>query len=260
MARLRDSGHGYDFLPASGRHAAAVLARPGHQIQRVELAAPVVHELAFELIAQHLRDLGLPGGALCALELRSPAQFSDPDFADHHRRYRSALAQLGIEVDDRTNPIARSNAVPTVDPPVDVSVHAFSHVVPVVEYEGGGLARLERTFVVSGSGEVPEDTDRYADHIVARGDLSPEGLTRKIRWVVAEMKRRLHAIKSSWADVTRTQVYCTRDVGSLLPVEVQDVTGRDIDWFACQPPVVELEFEMDCRRTGVEVILEPAVS
>lgn len=259
MARLRDSGYGFDFLAAAGRQAAVVVARPGHLIHRVEFATPVVHELAFELISQHLRTLDLPGGTLCSLELRSPEQLTEAAFVEHNQRYQHALGQLGIEVDDQTNPIARSNLVPTVDPPADLSVHAFSHVVPAVEYEPGGLAHLERTFVVSGSSEVPTESTNYADHIIARGDLSPEGMVRKIRWVVAEMGRRLRTVRLSWADVTRTNVYCARDVGAHLAGEVQSVIGRDIDWFACQPPVVELEFAMDCRRTASEVVLEPAV-
>lgn len=260
MVGLRDSGFGYDFLPAAGRHSLAVRARPGHLIQRVELAAPVVHELAIELIIGHLDSLGLPGGSLCALELRSPRRFTTSDFDDHHRRYRHALGQLGIEADERINPVARTNVIPVADPPIDVSVQAFSHVVPVEEYVPGGLARLEDTFIISGSSEVPEPTRNHADHVVARGDLSADGLTRKIHWVVAELGRRLHAVGASWQSVTRTQVYSTREVGGLLADEVHAVTGQPFTWQACEPPVVELEFAMDCRRVGQDTVLEPAVS
>ncbi len=260
MARLRDSGFGYDFLPAAGRHSLAVLARPGYLIQRVELATPVVHELAIELIIGHLDSLGLPGGSLCALELRSPRRFTANDFDDHHRRYRHALGLLGITADERINPVARTNVIPAVDPPADVSVQAFSHVVPVEEYVPGGLARLEDTFVISGSSEVPEPTTNHADHIVARGDLSADGLTRKIRWVVAEMGRRLHAVGASWSSVTRTQVYSSREIGGLLSEEVHGATGQAFAWQPCEPPVVELEFAMDCRRVGQETVLDPAVS
>src|SRR5699024_4054299 len=140
------------------------------------------------------------------------------------------------------------NVIPAVDPPADVSVQAFRHVIAVEDYVPGGLARLENTFVVSGSSEIPEPPTNHTDHIVARGDLSADGLTRKIRWVVAEMGRRLHAIGASWPSVTRAQVYSTREIGGLLSEEVHGATGQTFAWHACEPPVVELEFAMDCRR------------
>jgi len=259
MERMRDSGFGYDYLPGVGQYSTAVVAGPGHTLTRVRLTRSVSHELAFELITAHLAGLGLPSGALCAIELRSPEPFSEQGFAEYNERYRHALRQLGIDL-DQGNPVARSNLCPAHHPPADVAVHAFSYAAPVREVDPGGLAPLGRTFVVSGSAEVPEGEARYTDHIVARGDLGPDGLARKARWVVEEMTRRLRLIGADWSLVTGAQVYTVRDMGSILASEVQSTIGRAVTWHACAPPIMELEFEMDCRRIGNELVLDPAVS
>lgn len=259
MVRLRDTGHGYDWLAAPGGHAAAVVARPGYALQRVRLASPVAHDLAFELIMQHLRGLRLPTAALCGVELRTPEQATGIAGDGYWDRYRSALEQLGIAVRGTASPVARSTLCPVVDPPHDVSVHAFSYAAPVVEYRPGGLAPLDRTFVVSAVAEAPDRRpDRITD-IVARGDLSSDGLGRKLGWVVSELGSRLQAVKSGWADVTDAQLYSARDIGSLVADTVHPVADS-VTWHQCQPPMIDLEVEMDCRRVANELVLDPAVS
>lgn len=258
MAQLIDSGHGYDFLPGPSQYSAGVRARAGFELVRVRLVSPVVHELAFEVIANHLDGLGLPRAALAAVELRSPEPFTDAGFADYNARYSHALAQMGIDVTNGS-PLARSNLCPIHAVPSDVAVHAFTYAAPVTD-ESLSLVPLAGTFVISGSAEVPEGGDDYSSRIVARGDLSVDGLTRKVTWVVTEMARRLSLLDADWTDVTGVHVYSTRDVGDLIATRVQAVTERAVSWYACTPPIVELEFEMDCRRVGTERILDPAVS
>jgi hypothetical protein len=46
-------------------------------------------------------------------------------------------------------------------------------------------------FVVAGSGESIEGKANYRDHTVRLGDVSPEGLREKARYVLGEMERRL---------------------------------------------------------------------
>lgn len=258
MAQLIDSGYGYDYLPGPSQYSAAVRAREGYELVRVRLVSPVVHELAFEVIAGYLDGLGLARGALAAVELRSPEPFTDEGFAEYNERYRVALAQLGIDI-TQGNPIARSNLCPIHNVPSDVAVHAFTYAAPITD-ESQSLVPLAGTFVISGSAEVPEGGNDYSQRIVARGDLSPEGLQRKVSWVVAELERRLGQLGAGWADVTGVHTYSTREVGNLIASEVQGVTQRSVSWYACTPPIVELEFEMDCRRVGTERILDPAVS
>ena len=68
------------------------------------------------------------------------------------------------------------------------------------------------SFVIAGSGEVPEGRANYRDHIVASGDTSPAGMQQKARWVLGEMERRLAALALSWADTTDAQVYTVQDI------------------------------------------------
>ena len=81
-----------------------------------------------------------------------------------------------------TNPVARSNVCPEIGAPEAPGFHAFSYTVPV--------DTKAKSFVIAGSGEVPEGKDNYFDHVVRRGDQSPEALAEKARFVLAEMERR----------------------------------------------------------------------
>ena len=67
------------------------------------------------------------------------------------------------------------------------------------------------SFCVAGSGECPEGKGNYRDHIVRRGDLSPDGLAEKVRWVLGEMERRLAALGGNWPSTTAVQVYSVHD-------------------------------------------------
>jgi hypothetical protein len=115
-----------------------------------------------------------------------------------------------------------------------------------------------KSFVVAGSGEAPEGKGNYRDHIVARGDTSAEGLRRKASWVLGEMERRLGALGASWADVTATQAYTVHDLHPFLADELarRGAIRHGLTWHLNRPPVVELDYEMDCRRVPVERVAE----
>src|SRR5262249_10315627 len=88
---------------------------------------------------------------------------------------------------------------PQIDPPSEPSFHAFAYTVLAPD--------APPSFVIAGSGEVPEGHKDYFDHIIARGDVGPSGLREKARFVLAEMERRLSALGFAWHDTTATQVY-----------------------------------------------------
>ena len=87
--------------------------------------------------------------------------------------------------DGTTNPVARSNVCPAIDPPAEPSFHAFAYTELAPD--------AEPSFVVAGSGEAPEGHGNYRDHIVRLGDVSAAGLREKARFVLGEMERRLSA-------------------------------------------------------------------
>jgi len=147
------------------------------------------------------------------------------------------------------NPVARSNVCPEIDPPAAPVFHAFSYAQP-------GRAAAPN-FVIAGSGEVSERGNNYRDHIVAYGDTSPAGMRQKARCVLDEMERRLGALGVGWKDATDTQVYTVFDVHSYLADDLvrRGAANRGFSWHFCRPPIIGLEFEMDCRGIETEHML-----
>src|SRR5437868_703960 len=137
--------------------------------------------------------------ALCACELRSPAQFTDAGFVAFNRHYVERLAAWGI-FREEVNPVARSNVCPEIDPPTTPSFYAFSYTVPSKSHEA-------RSFVAAGSGEAREGGPSYEGRIIRPGDHSPEAMREKANFVLGAMEQRMAALGFSWADVTATQVY-----------------------------------------------------
>src|SRR5262249_15040577 len=184
----------------------------------------------FRAIAAHLEARGRPLTAFAACELRSPAPFTEAGFAAFNRIYVGTLTSWAI-FRDRVNPVARSNVCPAMAPPAEPSFHAFTYTMPAAE--------ADASFVVAGSGEVPEGHASYLDHIVARGDVSPAGLLAKARWVLGEMERRLAALGHSWRDVTATQVYTVHDLHPFLGSEIvaRGAAHGGLTWHYAGPPV-----------------------
>jgi hypothetical protein len=246
MEILRHPGGGYRFIKGVFPYSAGVAAEPGFRIERVRFSSVVPMEEGFRRIAGHLASLGRPPGAFCACELRSPEPFSEATFREFNRGYGAVLKAWEIFVGG-INPVARSNVCPELDPPSSPGFFAFSYTVPAEADSRPG-------FVIAGCGEVPEGKGNYQDHIVRRGDVSPDGLREKARWVLGEQERRLQALGFGWRDVTSTQLYTVHDPHPFLAEELgrRGVLRSGLTWHFCRPPVLEIEFEMDCRGVSRE--------
>jgi hypothetical protein len=239
---------GYRFIPSVFQYSAGVAALPGFHIERVRFQTPMPVSAGFQRIRELLADAGRPPESFCACELRSPAPFSEGGFRTFNEGYVAELRRWGIMADG-PNPVARSNICPELSAPVEPCFHAFCFTVP------GADSAL--SFVASGSGEVPEGRSNFRDHIIRRGDVSPAGFKEKVRYVVAEMEARMASLGCRWPDATATQIYTVHDIHPLLP---EEILGRgngssDVTWHYCRPPVIELEFEMDCRAIHHERII-----
>jgi hypothetical protein len=107
---------------------------------------------------------------------------------------------------------------------------------------------------VAGSGEAPEGRGNYRDHIVRLGDISPEGIREKARFVLSEMERRMGALGFGWKDTTAVQLYTVHNIHPFLADEIvrRDAVRSGLTWHYNRPPVVDLEYEMDCRGVSVE--------
>ena len=239
---------GYRFIPGVFQYSAGVAALDGFEIRRIRFQQPIPVQEGFARIKDILSDYKRPLTSFCACELRSPAQFSEAGFRAFNETYVSTLDNWGI-YDGQTNPVARSNVCPEVNGPAEPQFYAFSFTV---EAENS-----KPSFVVAGSGEAPEGHDNYHDHIVRLGDTSPDAIEEKADFVLGEMERRLSGLGFDWGSVTATQLYTVHNIHHFLAqgIEQRGATPAGLTWHFARPPIVGLEFEMDCRGLQVETVI-----
>jgi hypothetical protein len=240
---------GYAFLEGGFPYSAGVIALPGLSIVRARFHRVLPVADGFAAIEAHLRAAGRPLAALCAAELRSPQPFSFEGFREFNAGYVAVLERWGL-YRDGLNPVARSNVCPQFDAPDAPGFFAFSYTVPQPRQVG------PRSFVVAGSGEWPEDTP-FPEGIVARGDTSPGGLSSKTDYVLRTMRERTQGLGGDWDALTAAQVYTVHDLHARLGSHFarDGLTRIGLTWHVCRPPIVELEFEMDVRSVGAELVL-----
>ena len=238
----------YRFIPAVFQYSAGVAAGPGFEIERVRFDRPVALAEGFAQIAKYIQGAGRPLTSFCACELRSPAAFTDEGFKNFNLHYVKTLAEWGI-YDGKTNPVARSNVCPEIDPPAEPSFYAFSFTRP--------SQNTTPSFVIAGSGESLEGGATYAERTVRYRDLSPDGLKEKIRYVVGAMERRMGEFGFGWKDATAAQTYTVHDFHAVFAEELvrRGAARSGLTWHFARPPVIDLEYEMDCRRVLREVVV-----
>jgi hypothetical protein len=246
---LRDFSAGnYSFLPSVFQYSGGAAADAGFEIERVRFHAPVPLAEGFERIERYITAAGRPLTAFCACELRSPAPFSEDGFRTFNEHYVKTLAKWGL-FDGTTNPVARSNTCPQIDPPSEPSFHAFSFSRP--------SAGTMRTFVISGGAEAREGAGSYRERIVRFGDVSAEGLREKAKQTIGEMERRLAAFGLAWKDATATQLYTVHDFHPFFADEIvrRGAVRSGLTWHFNRPPVMGIEFEMDVRGVARELLI-----
>ena len=239
---------GYGFIPGPFQYSAGVAARPGFAIERVRFARPAPLADGFARIEAFLTARGQPLAAFCACELRSPAPFTDAGFIAFNRDYVGTLERWGIVAGD-VNPVARSNVCPEIAPPPTPSFHAFCYVLPAAD--------AARSFVVAGSGEAREGAGTYREKTIRHGETSPGAIVEKARFVVGQMERRMAAMDAGWSATTATQVYTVHDFHAVMGPDIvaRGAAADGVAWHFCRPPVLGLEFEMDCRAVHRERVL-----
>jgi|TARA_B100001093_G_scaffold467949_1_gene487519 hypothetical protein len=239
---------GYKYISGVMQYSGGVSALPGFQIVRVRFMQPIPMKAGFQKIGTHLQQIGRPKTAFCACELRSPRQFTQAGFEDFNRSYVNTLKDWQI-MEGNDNPVARSNVCPVANTTDTPSFHAFCYTVEV--------EANEQSFVIAGSGEAPEGKGNYADVAVSYGDTSDSGISSKAEFVLGEMERRMSFFQSDWASITAVQLYTVYNAHHVIVKEMSErkVLEHGITWHKCQPPVIGLDFEMDCRRLFEEKVL-----
>lgn len=239
----------YRYIKAVFQYSGGVAAEAGFEIERVRLRRPLPLAAGFDLVEAHLKALGRPSTAFAACELRSAAPFSEQGFHEFNRAYVKTLARWGIYTDE-ANPVARTNVCPEHDAPAQPALYAFSYTVPAPQAKRG-------SFIISGGGEARDGGGSFAERTVRYGETSPEAIREKVRFVVAEMGRRLAALGFSWEDAVSTQAYSVLDIGALVGPEIaaRGAAVGGLSWHFARPPVVGLEYEMDVRGAARELLL-----
>lgn len=232
---------GYRFVPSVFQYSAGVAALPGYRIRRETFAKPVPVAEGFDRIEARFKAEGLPTTRFCACELRSPGQFTDAGFKAFNEIYVVTLRRWGIMDDGDINPVARSNVCPDIGAPPEPSFHAFSYVV---EDDGGAAPSA----VISGGAEAREGPGPYAERIVRLDETTADAIHEKALYVVDEMQRRLGLLGFTWPDTTAVQAYSVRDFHHAMSAMAErQVLDRGLTWYYARPPVIGLEYEMDCR-------------
>jgi hypothetical protein len=238
----------YAFIPAVFQYSSGAAADSSFEIERVRFDRLLPLAEGFAQAAQYIRTAGRPLTAFCACELRSPAAFTEDGFRRFNKHYVKTLAEWGL-FDGTVNPVARSNVCPEIDPPAEPSFYAFSFTRP-------GQSTTP-SFVIAGGAELRGGSGSYPERIVRYRDLSPEGLKEKVRFTVSEMESRLGAFGFGWKDTTAVQAYTVHDFHPVMTDELvrRGATRPGLTWHFARPPVIDLEYEMDCRRVMRQTVI-----
>jgi len=238
----------YRFIPAVFQYSSGAAADSGFEIERVRFDRLLPLAEGFAQVAKYIRSAGRPLTSFCACELRSPAAFTEDGFRIFNAHYVKTLAEWGL-FDGVVNPVARSNVCPEIDPPVEPSFYAFS-------FTGPSQSRTP-TFVIAGGAELRDGSGSYAERTVRYRDLSPNGLKEKVRFTVGSMESRLGAFGFGWKDTTAVQAYSVHDFHPVISDELvrRGAARFGLTWHFARPPVIDLEYEMDCRRVMREMVV-----
>jgi hypothetical protein len=238
----------YRFIPAVFQYSSGAVANQGYEVERVRFDTMPSLADGFAQIAKYIQATGRPLTSFCACELRSPAAFTEDGFRTFNQHYVKTLAEWGL-FDGSVNPVARSNVCPEIDPPAEPSFFAFSFTRP-------GQTTTP-TYVIAGGAEARGGSGSYPERIVRYRDLSRDGLREKIRFTVREMESRLAEFGFTWKDTTATQAYTVHDFHPFIAEELvrRGAARSGVTWHFARPPVIDLEYEMDCRRVMREVVI-----
>jgi hypothetical protein len=238
----------YSFIRGIGPFSSGVVARPGFEIVHAAFRPFVPLQAGYALVERHLHGLSRPITAICGFQLRIPGVLSRQAFEDFNVPYIERLRSWGLEVDG-ANPVARTNVALEASPVVEPMLAGFFYTI--------SSAKPLSTFVVSG---VPEIGSREIGvQIVARGDVSPAGMHKKVECVMDVIAGRLAEMQVSWNDATAINLYTVQDPHAIVTQAILPAIGRGahagITWHYSRPPVTDLELEIDVHSVRMELVL-----
>ncbi len=250
MLALNARGN-YRFVTAPGMpFSSGAVADLGFAIVHASFHPMVRLADGYGSIERHLRDVQRPIHAVCGIELRIPAPLTPAGFDEFNRGYLERLAAWGVLIDG-VNPIARTNVAPMTNAPAEPSLFGFYYTVP-----NPGVARP--AYVLAGSAEMRAGEGGRRE-LVARGDVSPDGLGRKMACVLDNLSELIGEMKVRWDDATSVNLYTVHDVHPLFEKLLLPALGaaaiRGIRFHHSRPPVTGLEMEIDACAAREELLI-----
>jgi hypothetical protein len=240
---------GYRFLAGIAAYSLGVVAMPGHAIVHVTLHRPLAYRDGFALIDRHLAAANRPRQALCAIQLRSQLPQSLAGFDAFNQGYHRLLGESDMLVEG-SNPIARTNVVPEIEPPAEPSLYAFAYTV-----ESDAVGGLP-TFVVAGAGETRAGS-LSLETVVRPGETSVDAMREKAMCVMQTMLERLSSLGVTAEQATVANVYTVRELQPYLADVILVALGpsaiHGVHWYYTRPPITGVEFEMDMRGVRQEM-------
>jgi hypothetical protein len=238
----------YRYIPAVFQYSSGVAANPDFEIERVRFDTLMPLADGFSRIADYILAAGRPLTSFCACELRSPAVVDEAGFRKFNEHYVKTLAEWGL-FDGTNNPVARSNVCLEIDPPSEPSFYAFSFARPMLG--------AKPSFVIAGGAEARGGPGSYPERIVRYRETGADAFRDKARATVGAMEERLATFGHGWKDTTGTQIYTVQDFHAVVADELvrRGAARSGMTWHFARPPVVDLEFEMDCRRVMREFVI-----
>ncbi len=238
----------YKFLKGIAPYSCGAVATDGFRIVHATLREATPWREGFDRIDAHLKATNLGRDALCGVELRSPRPFTMAGFIEFNIDYCKRLEAWGLYVDG-VNPIARTNVAPLHNPPSAPVVRGFSYAEPSTD---NGAA----TLVIAGAGELI-DGALEEDKIIRRGETSQEAIAEKADFVIQVMAERLAGLGAGWDQINTVDVYTAHPVDPLVDrlAAMASVQKHGFVHHVTRPPVAEIEFEMDMRGPGLEIVI-----
>ena len=82
-------------------------------------------------------------------------------------------------------------------------------------------------------------------------------IAEKVRFTTRQMESRMETFGAGWKDTTGVQAYTIRDFHPVIAEELvrRGAVRSGLTWHFARPPVIDLEYEMDCRRVTREVVI-----
>jgi len=242
---------GYLFVPGMPFFSFGAVATRGFEIVRATFRRSPVFPQGLDAVERHLRAAGRPMQALCGFELRNGRQATVPEFMTFNDSYIDGLRRAGVLVNEQM-PLTRSNLVLAGTDAVH-RIHAFSYTVPA-----SSQSSTRPTFVVAGIPEV-----RFLNpipEIVAKDDLSLNGLRQKTLFILETIDALLTTMGAGWSDVTGIQLYTVRDlhplIESVVLPRIGEAATRGIHWHYVSLPVVGGDLEIDARSVRAELTID----